>query len=78
MKPLPEAPLVDGLAAGDETAFAAEIPRNAKGQRRQSVPDRGNAPSRPTDAGFDAVRRTPQGLGTPEIRLPKRPSLVES
>ena len=53
--------------------FAAEITRNARGRRRRSVPDRENVPSRPTDAGFDAVRKAPQVLGTPEIRLPKRP-----
>jgi len=53
--------------------FAAEITRNARGRRRRSVLDRENVPSRPTDAGFDAVRKAPQGLGTPGIRLPKRP-----
>jgi hypothetical protein len=55
------------------TRDAAEITRNARGQRRRSVPDRENVPPRPTDAGFDAVRKASQGLGTPEIRLKKRP-----
>ena len=53
------------------TRAAAEITRNARGQRRRSVPDRKNAPSGASEWGLDAVRRAPQGLGRPGIRLVK-------
>ena len=72
-------PSAEAAGGGAEiTAGTRETEDDRGGQQRRSAPGGKTVLPEPTDPGLDAVRRAPQGLGTPGIRLPKLESEVES